>query len=72
MRNPTRRPTEAPKVLSSQAIPPNNSFSLRFTVLGLQLAIVQLDLGESVCQSSGPIDRAVKGMSKWWTERMTS
>lgn len=73
MRTLNRRLAQPAKVLSSETPPPSKpTLTLTVSVLGLQLAAVKLDLDGAVCPSPGPVDQIVKGISKWWSERMTS
>lgn len=43
---------------------------LRFTLLGFELARIDLDIPESDDREITAIDKGVKGMTGWWVSRM--
>lgn len=46
--------------------------TLRINVFGIEIAKIDLDFHEVRQPRALPVDRGVKVISKWWSERMTS
>lgn len=43
--------------------------TLRINILGLEIATIVLELPESTPAELTPVDKAVKGLSRWWVNK---